>query len=413
MLGFWFLKYYYENRNVIFAIERNLIMNFAKEKMIATGILIAAIVLIFILANLTISKKVIHPKALTPPEIQKQFDRVVSEKLAKYNVPGAIVGVWVPGVGDWIFVNGKADIKTGQPPAITDQVRIGSVTKTFTATVVLQLAGEGKLSLEDKLSKYDFKVPNADKITIRQLLNMTSGLFNYTNDKAFSEAVVANFQKAWAPQDLISVASAHPVNFEPGAKYDYCNTNYILLGMIIEKVTGNKIGDEIQKRIINKIGLKNTYFAENSEMPNTYMHGYLAADIRKPRSEKLADITRMNPSLGWAAGSMVSNLEDMKIWVKALANGTLLTPEMHQAQITFLSPNTRAYGLGIMNGGIVIGHSGEIFGYNSSVYFSPKTDMTMIVFVNRYPAYEEGVSDKILIELIKILNPILEKKIGK
>ena len=106
---------------------------------------------------------------------------------------------------------------------------------------------------------------------------------------------------------------------------------------------------------------------------------------------------------------MISNLEDMKIWVKALAEGTLLTPQMHAAQVSFTSPNASAYGLGVMNGGSLIGHSGEILGYNSSVYFNPKHQITMIVLINRYPAKDEGVADKILFELVKILGPSIKK----
>lgn len=342
-------------------------------------------------------------------DVQDQFAAALTARMADYNVPGAIVGLWLPGQGEWVAAQGKANIATGQSPALTDKVRIGSVTKTFTATTILLLAEEGKLSLDDALAKYEPQVPNAGNITLRQLLNMTSGLFNYTNDPRMWEWEMesANFQRAWTPQELVDLAISNPPDFPPGQQYEYCNTNYILLGMIIEKVTGNTIGNEIRTRIIDKLGLTSTSFADTGEMTGQYMHGYMA-DVSNPTPQDLMDITNGNPSWGWAAGAMISNLDDMKVWAKALAQGTLLTPAMHREQVTFAPPNTPSYGLGVMNGGIVIGHSGEILGYNSSVYFDPGSEATIIVLFNRYPSRDEGASDMVLGDLAKIIKPMLE-----
>ncbi|MCX5971244.1 MAG: serine hydrolase [Coprothermobacterota bacterium] len=340
-------------------------------------------------------------------DIQAQFEAALTARMSEYAIPGAIVGVWVPGKGEWVVARGKANVETGQVPAVTNKVRIGSVTKTFLATTVLLLAEESKLNLDDKLLQYEPQVPNAANITVRQLLNMTSGLFNYTNDDKLWAEVTAKPQKAWTPQELVDIAVSHIPDFSPGQQYEYCNTNYILLGMIIEKVTGNKVGEEIQKRIIDKLGLTNTSFADTGAMTGQYMHGYMPASTDDPGSKELKDITEGNPSWGWAAGAMISNLDDMKTWVAALAKGTLLTPEMHQQQISFASPNTSQYGLGVMNGNIVIGHSGEILGYNSSVYFAPKSEATIIVLINRYPSKDEGASDRVLTDLVKIISPFL------
>lgn len=363
---------------------------------------------IILVASLTIScGSSGTPKPSFSQDIQAQLEAAVTARMSDYSIPGAIVGVWVPGQGEWVVGRGKADVETGQAPVVTDKVRIGSVTKTFIATTVLLLAEEGKLNLDDKLLQYEPQLPNADNITIRQLLNMTSGLFNYTNDTGLWEKETANPQNAWTAQELVDIAISHPPSFPPGQQYEYCNTNYILLGMIIEKITGNKIGDEIKKRIIDKLGLTNTSFADTGEMTGQYAHGYMPANADDPGSKDLKDITNGNPSWGWAAGAMISNLDDMKIWVKALAEGTLLTPEMHQQQVSFVSPNTPQYGLGVMNGGIVIGHSGEILGYNSSVYFAPKNEVTIIVFINRYPSKDEGAADMVMADLVKIVGPLV------
>jgi D-alanyl-D-alanine carboxypeptidase len=358
-------------------------MQRSKPRLIKAITLLTAIILTTLLVSSCGSSGTAKPSF--SQDIQDQLDAALTTRMSEYNVPGAIVGLWVPGQGEWVVSKGKANIETGQAPVLTDKVRIGSVTKTFTATTVLLLAEEGKLSLDDKLSKYEPQVPNAENISVRQLLNMTSGLFNYTDDPVLWEMETADFNRVWTPQELVDIATKNPPNFPPGQQYGYCNTNYILLGMIIEKVTGNKIGDEIQERIIDKLGLTNTSYAYTGEMTGQYMHGYMPSEVANPSSD-LMDITTGNPSWGGAAGAMISNLDDMKIWVKALAEGTLLTPEMHQEQVSFAPPNSSSYGLGVMNGGIVI-----------------------IVFFNRYPSKEEGASDMLLADLAHIVFPLIEK----
>jgi D-alanyl-D-alanine carboxypeptidase len=194
-------------------------------------------------------------RQLFSQDIQDKLNIAVDAKMAEFGVPGAIVGVWVPGKGEWISCKGAGDIKTGTRPTIYDHVRIASLTKTFTATVILQLAHEQQLTLADTLSMHDLgiTVPNSDKITIRNLLNMTSGLFNYTNDGSFWSKFLADPTAVWTPKQLVAMSIAHGVITPPGQSYEYNNTNYILLGMIIEKLTGNTAGAEIKSRIIDKL----------------------------------------------------------------------------------------------------------------------------------------------------------------
>jgi len=337
---------------------------------------------------------------------QDSLQKTLDEQLAKYKVPGAIVGMWFPDQGTWVVGSGIGDKSTGAAPQTSDKVRIGSITKTFTATVVLQLVDEKKLSLDDKLSKYEPQVPGGDGITIRQLLNMTSGLFNYTDDQAFWAEFLQNRNEVWPPQKMVDIAVAHPAVFPPGQRYMYCNTNYVLLGMIIEKVTGSTVGKQITTRIIDKLGLKNTSFPTTNQMPSPYMHGYLAATGQPNDNANVQDFSIYNPSPFWAAGAMIGNLDDLKVWAEALATGQLVSKAMHDEQVKFAPPNTSGYGLGVMGAAArLVGHSGEVPGYNSSMYYFPASKSMSIVLINRYPSKIEGLADVINGALVKVMVP--------
>jgi D-alanyl-D-alanine carboxypeptidase len=347
-------------------------------------------------------------------DVQDKLNKALDDKRAEFGVPGVIVGVWVPGKGEWISCKGIGDIKTGTGPAIYDHVRIASITKTFTATMILQLADEKRLKLTDTLDMYDLgvTVPNRDKITIRNLLNMTSGLFNYTNDENFWSKFLTNPTAAWTPKQVVDISIAHGVVAPPGQGYDYNNTNYVLLGMIIEKLTGNTVGAEIKSRIIDKLGLQNTSFPTTAEMPVPFVHGYMPDSVIGGDTSGLAviDMSVESPTPFFTAGGMISDLMDIKTCLQALASGKLLSPEMHKEQLTFASPNTSSYGLGVMNGGILIGHSGEITGYNSSAYTQTGGNgATIIVLLNRYPSKVEGASDQFMLQIYKAIADLIQK----
>ena len=347
-------------------------------------------------------------------DVQDKLNQAVNDKMAEFGVPGVIVGVWIPGKGEWISCKGAGDIRTGTEPTIHDHVRIASITKTFTATVILQLVDEKRLRLTDTLDMYDLgvTVPNGDKITIRHLLNMTSGLFNYTNDDDFWSKFLAEPTAVWTPKQLVEMSTAHGAVAPPGQGYDYNNTNYVLLGMIIEKLTGNTAGMEIKSRIIDTLGLQSTSFPVTAEMPVPFMHGYMpdtamGGDTGGPA---VMDMSVESPTPFYTAGGMISDLMDIKTWLQALASGRLLSPEMHTEQLTFASPNTSGYGLGVMNGGVFIGHSGEITGYNSSAYTQPGGNgATIVVFINRYPSKIEGAADQFTSAIYKVVEELIQK----
>jgi carboxyl-terminal processing protease len=332
---------------------------------------------------------------------QAELQATLDAQMAKYKVPGAIVGMWFPTKGTWVVGSGVGDKSTGAAPQTTDRVRIGSLTKSFTATVVLQLVDEKKLALTDKLNKYAPWVPGAKRITVRQLLNMTSGLYNFTDVAEFWEKFLADPAAIWTPRQLVDLAIANPAVFPPGQEYMYCNTNYVLLGMIIEKVTGRKVGGEITRRIIDRLGLKHSSFPVATALPAPYMHGYVPAEGEPSDSGDLKDLSIYSPTPFWTAGGMVSTLGDLRIWMKAIVTGKLLSKRMHAAQLKFSAPNTASYGLGVMNAeGFAFGHSGEVPGYNSSMYYIPAAKAISITLINRYPSAIEGAADQINFALI-------------
>ncbi len=330
------------------------------------------------------------------------LEATLEAQMAKYQVPGAVVGMWFPDIGTWVAGSGEADTGSGAAPRPTDSVRIGSVTKSFTATAVLQLVDRKQLALGDQLSKYVPWVPGARRVTVRHLLNMTSGFYNFTDDQAFWDRYLADPTATWRPRQLVRIATAHPAVFPPGREYMYCNTNYILLGMIIERVTGKTARQVITNRIVRRLDLEHTRFpkATTVTLPAPYMHGYMPADGEPSGSANLQDISLYSPSAFWTAGAMVSTVGDLRIWLRAVATGRLLSKRMHAAQLRFSTPNTASYGLGVMNAGVAFGHSGEVPGYNSSMYYLPSLNATSVTLINRYPSSIEGAADQINFALI-------------
>jgi len=318
-----------------------------------------------------------------PSLIHKQLDSALDTIMKNADIPGAIVGVWVPGRGSWVATRGVADITTRKPVAPEDLVRIGSITKTFVATVVLQLVDEKVIGLDDPLAKYVTTVPGAGQITIRQLLNHTSGLFDFLDDESFERAILANPGRKWTPAELVGLSASHPLYFAPGTGWHYSNTGYILLGMIVESVTGDRLASEVDRRIIKPLGLTNTFFPNNADVAGPILTGY---ELVNGNLEK---VPRFDPSIGWASSAMVSNLADMKIWARALAEGTLLSAQSQAERLKTIitGQDSPQYGLGILRNTDythdLLGHDGNAFGFTCASLYMPAEDSTVIVFLNR------------------------------
>lgn len=343
------------------------------------------------------------PVTAQTKSLESQLQPVVTQWIKDHpGLPGAIVGVWAKGYKPWKATFGIGELKTKTPMRLDDHVRIGSNTKTFTGTVILQLADEKKLSLDDKVAKY---IPAINKlsngkggeITIRQLGNHTSGIFDYSKADSFQESYGNNTSESFLPMQLLAIALQNKPYFDPGQGWEYSNSNTLLLGLIVEKITGNSIASEIQKRILKPLGMTQTSFPTTAAMPKPYAHGYFYSD---PSDTNPPDVSNWNPSWAWAAGAMISTLDDLHRYAKPLATGQLLSAQMQAERLkwspesekpfskavnTFLPPGTTVdykYGFQIidMDGGI--GHAGNVPGYNTFFSYNPQQDATVIILAN-------------------------------
>jgi D-alanyl-D-alanine carboxypeptidase len=308
--------------------------------------------------------------------------------MQQLRIPGAIVYVDDPGQGSWATGLGMGNLATREPMQVTNFMRIGSFTKTFTATVILQLVDQGKLRLDDPISTYQPEVPNGKNITIRQLLNMTSGLFDYYDDKGFVQAHVADPYKPWKPTDLLAVAFKHPPYFAPGKSWHYDNTNYIMLGLIMEQLTHLPAQQAFQRYLFGPLGLHQTSLPplSSSVIPDPHAQGYSYGTDFTGKGPTL-NVTDWNPSVAWTAGSMISTLHDLKIWAKALATGQLLSAATQQERLSWVNLGTwlekpYRYGLGVADFGGFLGHNGQIAGFQSWLGYQPQKGATIIVLTN-------------------------------
>jgi len=299
-------------------------------------------------------------------------------------VPGAVVSLNIPGQISYDKAFGVADTATGAPMVLDDHARIGSVTKTFTGTAILQLVDQGRVRLSDPISQYVDGVPSGDVITLDLLGRMRSGLPDYSETDTFLKRVYTELPTgpdafATTPRQLVDAAFQQPMAFAPGSDYKYSNTNTVLLGMVVEKVSGLSLRDYFQQNIFGPLGLSNTSYPSNGLMPLPFAHGYTKAP-----DGKILDASLWNPSWGDAAGVIVSNAADMTTWAAALGRGTLLRPD---TQTQRLSGGTEpapglSYDFAIFTAHGWLGHNGDIPGYATVVVYLPERDATLVVFVN-------------------------------
>ena len=309
------------------------------------------------------------------------LDTAITAAMNSTGVPGVIVGIWSP-QGDYVRSFGVADTATRAPMQTDFYSRIGSETKTFTVTAVLQLADQHKIALDEPIGRYLDGVPGGDAITVRQLAGMRSGLFNYTETDAFRDAITADPRRAYSPAELLGFAFAEPPVFPPGEGLQYSNTNTILLGLLVEKITGQPLGDYLRDHVLAPLGLWHTSFPAGAGFPAPHAQGYTeVAD-----DGVAVTATDWNPSWAWSAGAMISTLADLRTWAPAVATGTLLSPEMQRQRLQTVHadglPPDAGYGLGIFNVGGWIGHNGSLPGYQTVVVYQPETQTTLVILTN-------------------------------
>ncbi|MEU7167107.1 serine hydrolase domain-containing protein [Streptomyces morookaense] len=293
-------------------------------------------------------------------------------------VPGVLGGAR-DGRDVWHGSSGVADLTTHRPRLAHDRFRIGSISKAFTSTVLLQLESEGRIGLDDTVEHWLPGVVHGNghdgsRITVRQVLNHTSGIYNYTEDPAMLARLSTDFLRhrydTTTPRQLVDIAMTHAPYAPPGETWHYSNTNYILAGMIVEKVTGRSYADEIRERIIGPLHLNATTLPGTSpRMPGPHGRAYSKLEDTKPDA-KIYDVTELNPSWGGAAGEIISTTDDLNRFYHALFGGRLL-PEQQQKELMTTVPtdekNTGHYGLGVASVTLPCGkdlwfHDGGIHG---------------------------------------------------
>ena len=333
-----------------------------------------------------------------------KLDRVIQQTATDAGVPGVIVGVWKPGQPRYVRAFGVADKKDCAPMRTDLNMRIGSETKTFTVTALLQLVDRGKVGLDDPISAYVDGVPDGEHITLRQLANMRSGLFAYTKDEGFQHLLATEPHRQWTPSELLRIAFEHPNQFPPGTQFDYSNTNTVLLGLVVEKVTHRPLRNAIRNLITRPSGLEHTFLPKAAEFPRPHAHGY----TDQTPDGTVADATDFNPSWGWAAGAMISNLDDMRSWAKNVATGGLLTPRTQAERLDALPTGAPgdAYGLGIDINHGWIGHAGSLPGYQSLTVYLPAQKATMVILLNTdIPSNGENPSTLLGRAITQVISP--------
>ncbi len=310
-------------------------------------------------------------------------------------VPGVVVLIQAGGVR--LAAAGAADLGTGTPLRPPARVRVGSLTKTFVATVALQLVGERRLGLDEPVAR---RLPgllaSGERITVRQLLNHTSGLPDYLADPGLLAGIAQN--RVFTPTELVAIAENQPAPFPPGTGWAYSNTNYIVAGLLIEAVTHERLGQQLQRRVFGPLHLADTSFpVATAEFGGYHAHGYVPADLVPTPDGRPYDVTGLNPSAAWAAGAIISTVTDLAAFYRALLTGRLLNAALLREMKTTVAqdpadPNHFRYGLGLERVpdtcGVNWGHSGSILGYQDAAYWNERTGRTVVVASTMFPVPE-------------------------
>jgi D-alanyl-D-alanine carboxypeptidase len=323
--------------------------------------------------------------AADPSPLQQSLDAIVAT-----GIPGA-TGFVRDGAETHSAAAGMGRLGPAEPMRADDRVRVGSITKTFTATVVLQLVGEHRIGLDDPIAeRLPGLLPNGSAITVRDLLQHRSGLFDYATDPNFVSSLFADPTHVYQPRDLVAIALSHPAVFPPGTRYGYSNTDYVVLGSLIEAVTGHRADREIDRRIIAPLRLTATSFPTTAtDLPTPSAHGYV---INGGAGAPTVDTTHTSPTIAWTAGAIISDAADVATFYHALLSGHLLRPAQLAEMETMVptndpnDPGEPAVGLGIFTGTLSCGpaleHTGDFPGFATFAFNSTDGRRQVVISVN-------------------------------
>ena len=331
------------------------------------------------------------------------------EAMTKYHLKAVIVRVTID--GKEIVTKALGESMTGVPATEDMHFRNGAVAVSYMSTLLLQLVDQKVVSLDDKLSTWLPELPDAEKVTLRMLANMTAGYPDYVVNEQFIKAFYANPFRQWTPQEQIDIALSTPRVFEPGTNWDYAHSNYVILGLALEQITGKPLATLMQENILGPLNLKNTQSFQTAAIPEPVLHAF-SSERREPLG--IAPGTRFyeessfwNPSWTLARGAIqTTNIYDMEATAVAVGEGTLLSPESHQAQVApdllgFGAPlegcpachtldEVYNYGLGVILAGPWIMQSPLFAGYGGVEAYLPSKKIAIAVVTT----YGEGSFDE-------------------
>jgi peptidoglycan/LPS O-acetylase OafA/YrhL/CubicO group peptidase (beta-lactamase class C family) len=357
------------------------------------------------------------PETTIDPALAAELQRILDATVADESIPGAVLSIELADGTTWIGASGRADRASGEPMTPEMRVRIGSLSKMFTAVVVLQLVEEGKLELDKSVATWlPDLLPDGDAITVRQLLQHTSGLYDYFEDRALVREAYAEPERVWEPRELVEYAVQFPSAFEPGAqnRWSYSSTNYVVLGMLVEQVTGNSFAAEVRRRILEPLELRETYVTPEEQVQGPQARGYSKGD----------DHTAIAMSFGFAAANIVTTADDLRRFGHALFAGQLLEPETYDLMEQFVDGKGQygmpelEYGLGLMrnqlpvglgpNGQLrpaeqsrVIGHIGGLGGFRAALWYAPESQTLVALSVNQTSTDPNRLATQVLDALLK------------
>ena len=342
--------------------------------------------------------------SLFPGAVGKRLDSQISAIMRKNNLPSVVAHVTVPGRGRYTFVGGFANLRTRLSRTLNQPFRIASVTKPFAATAVLVLVDRGLLRTTDPMSKWYPHFPNAQRITVADLLRMRSGIPAPDDNAVLAKVYDSPLAPAPTLEDeLASYARLRKQFRAPDTVGVYTDFNYDVLAGIVRRVTGKDIGVLITQTVIHPLKLRGTSYPTGTGIPGP-LRGY----GWNSKMKRFDDKTLFNPPLAGAAGAVISTARDLETFNRAVCRGSLLKPATHRAQLIGkpIIGTHATYGEGIIYDGKVCGHSGTINGFNTDMYYFSKQDATLVVSVNRLDRDNKSQTGPILTLMIEAIGSL-------
>ncbi len=329
------------------------------------------------------------PAADPPAAELKAFEAAVSAAWKETKLPGAVVAVHRPNRPPLVVALGYADLDAMTPLVPSCHFRIASVSKVFVGTTLLTLVDEGKVSPDDTIDKYVAGVPNGDRVTLRHLATHRAGVFNLIESREMKQRFAADPARWWPEDELLAAALRSPARHEPGARHSYSNTHTMLLAKVIEKATGRPWPEAVAARVLTPLGLTHTRVATDNALPRPFARGYALGGADTPffvRGTVRHDVTATTPSWWGAAGNLISTADDLARAAKPLATGALLGEKGKKELLTWTAGDRPGYeyGFHIERDGGMVGHGGDVPGYQSAMYYLPEHDATVVGLGNLY-----------------------------